>query len=162
MPKIKEHERATAGSAMPYRSGVASALLVVLLCACNPAPKYVKPAAPSPVTYKESAPPEFKEGKGWRVAQPGDDKLRPKWWELYHDEQLNALEEQVPSGNQNLAASEAKLSCRESAGRFGAFRLVPDHWSIARLFEFPHLRNSRRACDRAGRSRRQFQPRGIQ
>ena len=79
----------------------------MLLAACNPAPKYVKPTAPSPVAYKESAPTEFKEGKGWKLAEPGDDKIRPKWWELFNDPVLNALEEHIPAGNQSLAASEA-------------------------------------------------------
>jgi len=80
---------------------------LLLLTACNPGPKYVRPTAPAPVAYKESAPHAFKEGQGWKVAQPGDDKIRAKWWELYNDPQLNALEEQVPSANQSLAASEA-------------------------------------------------------
>jgi NodT family efflux transporter outer membrane factor (OMF) lipoprotein len=82
-------------------------LVLSLLAACNLAPKYVKPPAPTPVAYKESAPQDFKEGKGWKIAQPGDDKIPAKWWELYNDPQLSALEEQVPAGNQTLAAAEA-------------------------------------------------------
>ena len=89
--------------------GLAAAVAIMALAACNPAPKYVKPTAASPVAYKESAPEAFKEGKGWRVAQPGDDKIRPKWWEMYNDPQLNALEEKVPAGNQTLAASAANF-----------------------------------------------------
>ena len=88
--------------------------LLGLLSACNPAPKYVRPAAPSPVAYKESAPQQFKEGAGWKVAQPGDDKIRAKWWELYNDPKLNALEEQVATGNQSLAASEANFRAARS------------------------------------------------
>ena len=86
---------------------LAFVMTLVVFSACNPAPKYVKPSIPAPVAYKETAPPEFKEGKGWKVAQPGDDKLRPKWWETYNDPQLNALEERVPVANQTIAASEA-------------------------------------------------------
>ena len=85
------------------------ALAIAALTACNPAPKYVKPTAASPVAYKESAPQDFKEGKGWRVAQPGDDKIRPNWWEMYNDPQLGALEERVAAGNQTIAASEANF-----------------------------------------------------
>ncbi|HZC36562.1 MAG TPA: efflux transporter outer membrane subunit [Chthoniobacterales bacterium] len=88
-------------------SALLAALVVVLLASCNPAPKYVKPATPTPVAYKESAPQDFREGQGWKVAHPGDDKIRAKWWELYNDPQLNALEEQVPTGSQTLAAAEA-------------------------------------------------------
>src|SRR5438270_13372585 len=75
--------------------------LILLLCGCNPAPKYAKPPA--------AAPAAFKEGAGWKVAEPGDDKIRAKWWELYNDPQLNALEEQVAISNQTIAAAEANF-----------------------------------------------------
>jgi NodT family efflux transporter outer membrane factor (OMF) lipoprotein len=74
---------------------------LLALCACNPAPKYARPPAPTPVAYKE--------GAGWKLAQPGDDKIRAKWWESYNDPQLNALEEQVAISNQTLAAAEANF-----------------------------------------------------
>jgi NodT family efflux transporter outer membrane factor (OMF) lipoprotein len=61
------------------------------------------------VAYKESAPQDFKEGSGWKLAQPGDDRLRPKWWELYNDPQLSALEEQVQVNNQSIAVAEANF-----------------------------------------------------
>ncbi|HLH04381.1 MAG TPA: efflux transporter outer membrane subunit [Bryobacteraceae bacterium] len=80
---------------------------VLLFSSCNPAPKYVKPVAPTPVSYKEAAPEQFKEGAGWKVAQPSDDKIRAKWWEMYNDPQLNALEERASTANQTLAAAEA-------------------------------------------------------
>ncbi len=83
--------------------------LLIALSGCDLAPKYTRPSTPAPVAYKESAPPEFKEGAGWKVAQPGDDKLRPKWWEMFNEPQLNALEEQVVAGNQTLAAAEANF-----------------------------------------------------
>jgi len=76
---------------------------------CNPAPKYSKPPTPIPTAYKESAPEQFKEGVGWVVAKPGDDKIRPKWWEAFNDPQLNALEEQVAVSNQTVAQAEANF-----------------------------------------------------
>ena len=77
---------------------------LLLLCACNPAPKYARPPAATPAAYKEA---QAKDGTGWKLAQPGDDKLRGKWWEVYNDPQLNALEEQVAISNQSLKAAEA-------------------------------------------------------
>jgi NodT family efflux transporter outer membrane factor (OMF) lipoprotein len=86
-----------------------AAFCLLLLCACNPAPKYAKaPAAPTPTAYKE-APADFKEAQGWKLAQPSDDKIRAKWWEIYNDPQLNALEEQVAISNQTLIAAEANF-----------------------------------------------------
>ncbi|HEY1946390.1 MAG TPA: efflux transporter outer membrane subunit [Bryobacteraceae bacterium] len=88
------------------KSGAALAAGLLLLSGCNPAPKYAKPPATTPTAFKE-APEQFKEGAGWKLAQPGDDKIRAKWWEIYNDPQLNALEEQVAIGNQSIAAAEA-------------------------------------------------------
>jgi len=68
-------------------------------------PKYQKPVAtvqPPPSVYKES-PTQFPdEGGAWKVAQPQDAMLHGKWWEIYNDPELNALEEQVNVNNQNI------------------------------------------------------------
>jgi len=80
---------------------------LLLLCGCNPAPKYARPPAPTPTAYKEA--PGDKEGTGWKLAQPGDDKLRGKWWEIYNDPQLNALEAQVAISNQSIKVAEANF-----------------------------------------------------
>ncbi len=92
----------------------AAAALLLLLWACNPAPKYAKPPAQAPSAYKEAAPQEYKEGTGWKVAQPGDDKIRGKWWEMYNDRQLNALEAQVRISNQSIIAAEANFRAAEA------------------------------------------------
>src|ERR1700761_3929647 len=85
---------------------VAYAVLLVL-CSCNPAPKYARPPVNAPQAFKESAPPQFKEGDGWKVAQPGDDKIRGNWWETYNDPVLNSLEQQVQISNQTVIQAEA-------------------------------------------------------
>jgi hypothetical protein len=36
---------------------LALAALIGLLCACNPAPKYARPPAPTPSAFKETLPP---------------------------------------------------------------------------------------------------------
>jgi outer membrane protein TolC len=36
------------------------------------------------------------------VAQPSDGMLRGKWWEIFKDPELNALEEQLNIDNQNI------------------------------------------------------------
>ncbi|WP_446743075.1 efflux transporter outer membrane subunit [Silvibacterium acidisoli] len=83
---------------------LASALL--LLAGCNPGPKYHAPAPPAIAAqdYKESSA-NFKDADGWKVASPGDAMLRGKWWEIYQDPELNALEEQVAINNQNIRGS---------------------------------------------------------
>ncbi|HUY82820.1 MAG TPA: efflux transporter outer membrane subunit [Acidobacteriaceae bacterium] len=85
----------------------ASALLAAALCAalagCTPGPKFRAPSAPAAVApnYKESTV-NFKNAPGWKVASPQAAMLRGKWWEIFHDPQLNALEEQVNVNNQNI------------------------------------------------------------
>jgi len=55
-----------------------------------------------PASYKES-PTQFPEVvDGWKVAQPQDAMLRGKWWEIYNEPELNALEEKLNIDNQNI------------------------------------------------------------
>src|SRR6266478_2195336 len=75
--------------------------LLLALAGCSIGPKYQPPAIPAPAAYKES-PTQFKETDGWKVAQPSDAMLRGKWWEIFKDAELNALEEQLNIDNQNI------------------------------------------------------------
>lgn len=86
-----------------------AALTCLFLGSCNPATRYARPTVPVPTAYKETAPQAYKEGTGWIVANPGDDKIRPKWWEMYNDAQLNQLEEQVAISNQTVIQAEANF-----------------------------------------------------
>ena len=76
------------------------ALCVGMLSACAIGPDYQRPPAAAPVQYKEAA--------GWRQANPSDSLARGAWWELYGDQQLNALIEKLNSANQTVAQSEAQ------------------------------------------------------
>ena len=97
--------------------------LTFLLTACVVGPKYHPPApqAPAPA-YKES-PTQFQDNGSWTVAQPADATLRGKWWEIFHDAELNALEEQLNVNNQNIKQffenfMEARAVVREARSQF--------------------------------------------
>jgi NodT family efflux transporter outer membrane factor (OMF) lipoprotein len=45
----------------------------------------------------------------WKMATPSDGLLKGKWWELFGDPQLNALEELVSINNQNVKQAEAQF-----------------------------------------------------
>jgi len=92
--------------------------LGVLLSGCMVGPKYVKPTVPMAPAFKEEAPESFKESGGWKPAQPGDQALRGKWWEIFGDSQLNALEEELTASNQNLKISEARFRQARAMIRF--------------------------------------------
>jgi NodT family efflux transporter outer membrane factor (OMF) lipoprotein len=82
------------------------AITALLLTGCMVGPKYHAPspsvtATAPPVSYKES-PTQFQETDGWKVAQPQDAMLHGKWWEIYNDPELNALEDKLNIDNQNI------------------------------------------------------------
>jgi len=79
---------------------VTAAALFVASCAVGPA--YTPPETPA-------IPPAFKETGDWKPARPLDEAARGKWWEVYGDPALNALEEQVTVSNQSLKAAQAQF-----------------------------------------------------
>jgi len=81
-------------------------------------PKYVKPTTPMAPAFKEQPPESFKEVDGWKPAQPDDQMLRGKWWEIFGDPQLNALEEELTVSNQDLKVSEARFRQARAMIRF--------------------------------------------
>jgi NodT family efflux transporter outer membrane factor (OMF) lipoprotein len=91
---------------------------VALLAGCTVGPKYARPAVETPSAYKEEPPQSFKEEGVWKPAQPADQELRGKWWEIFGDPQLNALEEQVTVSNQDLKAAEARFQQARALVRF--------------------------------------------
>ncbi len=92
---------------------IGSAALCMLVAGCTVGPNYKRPSAPAPPAFKEAAPPPSIPNGTWKQAQPSDQALRGKWWEIYNDPQLNALEEKVAISNQTLkAATEQYFSAR--------------------------------------------------
>src|SRR5580700_98908 len=102
-----------------------------LLSGCMVGPRYAKPAVPVTPYFEETE--EWKEGDGWKVAQPDDDLIRGKWWELYGDARLNEIEEQVDSSNQDLKIAEANLRQARSAIRFNRASQAPTIGSSPRI-----------------------------
>ena len=101
--------------------GLALGILVVLLSSgCMVGPKYSRPAPSSvPPAFHETPPP------GWKEAQPDDAKLKGKWWEMFGEPDLNALEEQVAISNQNVLAAEAQFRAARDAVRIARAALFP-------------------------------------
>jgi NodT family efflux transporter outer membrane factor (OMF) lipoprotein len=63
--------------------------------------------------------------QGWKQAQPSEAAKRGKWWEIYNDPELNALEEQVSISNQNVLAAEAQFREAKFAVRIARSSLFP-------------------------------------
>ncbi len=113
----------------PPPSFSVTALLALLLVSagCTVGPNYKRPAAVAPPAFKEQPPANFKEAEaaGWKQSQPGDAYSKGRWWELYNDAALNALEEQVSVSNQNVLQAEAQYRQAKSAVRVARAALFP-------------------------------------
>ena len=97
------------------------------LAGCTVGPKYHPPAAiaPTATSYRsvnlQNGAGIAPDGSTWKAAAPSDAMLRGKWWEIFGDPELNALEEQVDVNNQNIKQSfdefmEARALIREARG----------------------------------------------
>ena len=71
----------------------------VTLAGCSLAPAYKVPAVPVAATYQDNGP--------WQQAQPSDQLPRDHWWQLYHDQQLDQLQQRLLANNADLAAALA-------------------------------------------------------
>jgi NodT family efflux transporter outer membrane factor (OMF) lipoprotein len=82
----------------------ALAIASLLLSGCNVGPKYAPPVPAAPPAFKESAPAAYSSaGQGaWQPAQPQDSLPKGKWWEIFQEPELNALEEQLNIDNQTI------------------------------------------------------------
>ena len=73
---------------------------LVLSASCMVGPKYQRPSTP--------APPQYKEG-----ASPYGGTINPiaysNWWLVFHDDELNHLEQQVDAANQEIKAAMARV-----------------------------------------------------
>jgi NodT family efflux transporter outer membrane factor (OMF) lipoprotein len=100
-----------------------TAATLLALSGCVVGPKYHPPAPPAPAAVYKESPTQFKEDEGWTVAQPADAKLRGKWWEIFNDAELDALEDQLEINNQNIKQyfenfMEARAVVREARAQF--------------------------------------------
>ena len=98
-------------------------VLLLVLPGCVVGPKYHPPASQAPAAAYKESPTQFKDTGDWTVAQPADAKLRGKWWEIFDDSELNALEEQLDINNQNIKQyfenfMEARAIVREARSQY--------------------------------------------
>lgn len=106
---------------MNQNSRSIAAVLAALLAStgCMVGPNYRRPPAPVPSAFKEKPP------DGWKEAEPNDAALKGKWWEIYNDPGLNALEEQVSISNQNVLQAEAQYRAARAAVQIARSALFP-------------------------------------
>ena len=92
-------------------------VLVAWLCGCTVGPEYKRPAAEVPDTWKGEGP--------WQTAAPKDSIPKGNWWALYHDEELDRLEQQLLQANQSLEAARNRLLEARSLARVASAGYFP-------------------------------------
>lgn len=83
--------------------GNAALAMILGVAGCRVGPRYHAPAPPQVTAknYKESTV-NFQDQPGWKVASPSDAMIRGKWWGVFNEPELNALEEQLTINNQTI------------------------------------------------------------
>jgi NodT family efflux transporter outer membrane factor (OMF) lipoprotein len=96
----------------PWKRALAGLGLASMLftAGCAVGPKYHRPAVEVPTGYKEAG--------DWKPAQPNDQNLGGSWWQIFQDQHLNALEDQINVSNQNLKAAEAQYTQARAVLRY--------------------------------------------
>jgi len=89
------------GVANRRRAAVCSFVLVLLCAGCTVGPNYHRPTAPVPQKWEVQQP--------WREAEPKDAIPKTTWWTVFHDDELNGLEDQLIAANETLKLSVAHL-----------------------------------------------------
>ncbi len=92
-----------AKSAVDYGLGMKAAVLLLagLMSACSVGPDYKRPQVEVPADFKEAGP--------WKPAKLSADFDHGRWWTLYQDPRLDALQAQVEVSNQNIRIAEAQF-----------------------------------------------------
>ncbi|MDB6055087.1 MAG: transporter, hydrophobe/amphiphile efflux family [Verrucomicrobiales bacterium] len=103
--------------------GAITIFLILALFSANAAvgPDYQRPSTPTPESYKS-----LDSTNKWKEAKPLDDSSKGKWWEIFGDSQLNELEEQAFTGNQDLKAAVARVDQSRASARVARSQFFPN------------------------------------
>lgn len=103
-----------------------AALMCCAITGCVVGPKYHAPVTQAPTAYKEAPATQSSQSANpgtWTVAQPQDAMLRGNWWEVFHEPELNGLEDQLNINNENIKVyfenyMEARAIVREARAQY--------------------------------------------
>jgi len=99
-----------------WRGAAIMALLAAPGCAARTV-YHEPPVVPAPAAFLESA--------DWKPSQPLDASLRGNWWEMFGDQDLNALETRVDVSNETLKIAAARFDEARAAIRGARSELFP-------------------------------------
>lgn len=86
----------------PAMARLTTVWVIALLSGCAVGPDYKRPEATATMPDAYAA-----VTNGWKIAEPQAHLPKGKWWEVFGDEELNGLETQAATANQELKAAVA-------------------------------------------------------
>jgi outer membrane protein TolC len=102
-----------------FSRALSSALILcgIVLSGCTVGPNYNRPTATVPAKWDVAAP--------WRESAPKDTVAKGEWWDVFHDDDLNALEKQALAENQTIKVSIAHLEQARATAAIQIATLFP-------------------------------------
>lgn len=142
---------AIARSSLRLLAAWSAALICCALTGCVVGPKYHPPVTQAPTAYRDAPhaqTPQNADTGLWKVAQPQDAMLRGNWWEVFHEPELNTLEDQLNINNENIKVyfedyMEARAIVREARAQY--FPSASTNPSYTRSQSSSNLTNSTQA-----------------
>jgi outer membrane protein, multidrug efflux system len=109
------------GKTRLYRNSVLRlcGLVCALVCTlgCTVGPGYKRPTAQVPDAWKGAGP--------WQTAAPKDAIPKGAWWQIFHDAELDRLEQELLQANQSLVAAQDRLSQARALARVASAAYFP-------------------------------------
>lgn len=85
---------------MSWRRGWVGLCALIAVAGCKVGPNYKTPTTAMAPAYSQDG-----QNGNWMPASPADAAVRSDWWTVYQDANLDELEKQCASSNQNIAAA---------------------------------------------------------
>jgi NodT family efflux transporter outer membrane factor (OMF) lipoprotein len=99
------------------RTVLLTAALLASTVGCTVGPAYKRPTSQVPDTWKGEGP--------WQTAAPKDAIPKGTWWGIFHDTELDQLEQQLLQANQSLEAARDRLSQARAQARIASSAYFP-------------------------------------
>jgi multidrug efflux system outer membrane protein len=90
---------------------------LVCTLGCTVGPRYKRPTAQVPDTWKGEGP--------WQTAAPKDAIPKGTWWQIFHDAELDRLEQDLLQANQSLTAAQDRLAQARAQARIASSAYFP-------------------------------------
>ena len=100
------------------RALLSAVLLAAGTVGCTVGPGYKRPTAQVPDAWKGEGP--------WQTAAQKDAIPKGTWWQIFHDAELDRLEQELLQANQSLAAARDRLVEARSQARIASSAYFPE------------------------------------